>query len=133
MSVLSDKDKIKIDFDNTIEKLALIDKIQNLLKEKGRITFDLDKINIVSFEKKNDKHPKCLYTLKLIKSKDGNLNYYLDVNFSPERIFAKDTIISSKEISDDYIDFINLIKATMIYFNNTENEAEIVSLITSGA
>ena len=52
MSVLSDKDKIKIDFDNTIEKLALIDKIQNLLKEKGRITFDLDKINIVSFEKK---------------------------------------------------------------------------------
>ena len=74
-----------------------------------------------------------MYTLKLIKSKDGNLNYYLDVNFSPERIFVKDTIISSKEISNDYNDFINLIKATMIYFNNTENEAEIVSLITSGA
>ena len=54
MDRLFDKNNVKKDFDNAINRIVAIESVRNHLVQKKKIKVELNKVNIVDYEMKND-------------------------------------------------------------------------------
>ncbi len=90
------------------------------------IEINLNRVRIVNYEVKHDKNNKSIYYLVLQMGSDGKILYKL-INETDEQ----KVIISTSEISDDYIYSINAIYAIISYFENNDNFNNIMCLIQS--
>lgn len=126
MDRLFDKNNVKKDFDNAINRIVAIESVRNHLVQKKKIKVELNKVNIVDYEMKNDDSNKCVYYLVLELCLTDKVNYKLIDTLDDNHV-----IISTDDISKDYEKHINAIHAIITYFTYNDNFSNIVNLIKS--
>lgn len=126
MDRLFDKNNVKKDFDNAINRIVAIESVRNHLVQKKKIKVELNKVNIVDYEMKNDDSNKCVYYLVLELCLTDKVNYKLIDTLDDNHV-----IISTDDISKDYAKHINAIHAIITYFTYNDNFSNIVNLIKS--
>ena len=112
--------KVKLDFDNAINKIISIAEVHKIIEQNKFIEINLNKVNIVNYELKNDRNNESIYCLTIQKSSDDKILYNLIDKTDNQKI-----VISTSEISNNCT---NSIYAIISYFTYKDNFNNIVSL-----
>ena len=115
--------KVKLDFDNAINKIISIAEVHKIIEQNKFIEINLNKVNIVNYELKNDRNNESIYCLTIQKSSDDKILYNLIDKTDNQKI-----VISTSEISNNCTNSINAIYAIISYFTYKDNFNNIVSL-----
>src|SRR5574344_2929827 len=129
MNILIDRNELLNKFNHALQELINNKIIKEMVNNKKDISINLDRFNIIHYEKLNDKHPKCNYFLRL-HLKEELLKYEIKVFYYGEGILSDETLIANNFVNERVSEHINLLNATLLFFGNKENYDNIEKMIT---